>query len=111
MNKWKYLLLLGSLLMLGSCYPQQAVVPPANTRISIYVSNGETERISHTETTSVECEVTNPETYTLPAIPNVSDIDDDDHEAIKDRLIAYIGELRTELRRVTCVDTVVPRSH
>lgn len=115
------LAVLCSTFLLGSCVPQGAIAPP-NTQITVYVNSGQDDDTPAYSTAVVEqehphqqnrpdvdvtkCVKPDPKTYRLPAIPDISDLDDNAHDAIRDRLIDYIRVLRKELRSVTCLSAV-----
>lgn len=94
-----------SMITLASCYPQAGVIPSGSTRISIYVNNA-TGKVESVVKQKSECAVLEAGTYIMPPLPDISDLRDDQHVEIEDRLITHIELLRDELRRVTCVDTI-----
>jgi hypothetical protein len=102
-------------LLLGSCVP---VSPPNNTSIVIYSgSDGRPPEVRQYDVNPVDDKVTAKksivkdvtcekmalavlETYKIPELPDLSNIDADDNKAVVSALLDHIKMLRTELRRV-----------
>lgn len=89
---WSSLTPLGSLLLV-------ACVPPPSS-ITVYTTVGAEASTSSTPTPS-NTRTKSCIKYKLPNLPDLSDLAENDHRGVVDRLSAHIATLRHDIKRLT----------